>query len=223
MKYALFLSLLTLSLPVAAETLVLVDKPLDSPTAESRVFPPEPSERFSYIDGSIGAWSDSGKIRLTYDGGFGVKSTGGLNAEIVTAADKYYSISVNNITLRGISGDALTARQIESLVFTADIRMPAGRRIELQLMPMLPDDMKRQAYPSRIVLANLVGTGDFVRVNLTGAKANQKSREAFLGAFRTAALNGRNEVVFHISLHLDAGWQVGDTLQIDNLKLTLER
>jgi hypothetical protein len=155
-------------------------------------------------DGGAQCAGIGGDDRL-FGGGYGTGGSGGLYVEVVKPATVYMQVNY----------DRLPALQLGF-----DAKLPAGSRLEFYLMPILPKEWSKRAWPGRLPLGEVVCTGEFKTYALT--PANAVAAENFLKLIQEHGLNhGATEfkVTLGFKLLPLAKWTVGSSLQLDNLRL----
>ncbi len=132
-------------------------------------------------------------------------------------------MNYDRVTLFKGDPAALTLEQLRALQLRFDAKIPAGNKLEIYCMLIVPKEWKQQAWTGRLPLGEVAGTGDFKSYELSGASASATALQAFLAlAQKHGSENGVLELKVNIAFKLVPikDWPAGSGFEFDNLFLT---
>lgn len=206
-----------------AQTRSLVDATFNNvTTARTAVYPPSQGTRFREVDSGFSGWSGGGQLQLSVAPGYGTNGTGGVHLEIVKEG-KFYQAAFQRLSFPMLQPGRVIREPLQSLRFSVDAKIPAGKEVIVYLSVDVPKDIMAEApWSKRLVLGTLRGTDTYKTYAFSGAEIPEDTLNIFINFIRDLQLNGMQETVCSLILHLDpAGWSAGDGLLLDNVKLTV--
>lgn len=205
----------------AADVDSLLSADFEKPTELTYNFPPLPGEKWSGpLDNRLSVTSNNGQAKIMFGGGYGAASSGGLYVEVVKPATVYMQVNYDRLQVFSGELSGLTLARVQALQLGFDAKIPAGSKLEIYLMPILPKDWGKRAWAGRLPLGEVAGTGEFKTYTLV--PTNAVAAENFLKLIQEHGLNnGATEfkVTLGFKLLPLAAWTVGSSLQLDNLHL----
>jgi hypothetical protein len=215
---ARYLAVCTLTGCLHAAT--VVDETFESPTEATYRYPTSAGEYPGYHSNFSG-WAGGGIISVTYGRGFGLNASGGLLCKVEQPATNFMPITLQKVILPFSDPSYVTRDQLKTYQLEFDAKIPEGKSLSVYLAPKGPKEMASVEWGSRLIFGKIVGTGTYQRYVLPGSAITEQSRTAFLQFCRDAFLNGteKTEVSVTWLFTKDQPWTIGDTIQLDNLKL----
>ena len=212
---ALGYSLGQLALP--AQTLFRED--FERPSGKTYTYPGPPNSGYRALaNGKLDAWSSGGELKLAELEGVGAGNSGGIRVTVTKPTDQFHVVTLNDISL-GVTGDAIKAEDIVSLLVEFAARFPKNKSLAVALLPEgdFPDSAK---WDNRLILPLIYGVGDdaFETFTFKGTEFDTDSVEKFIMLVRN-----RKEKLVKVKLQWvlnnAATWQVGEGFGVDELEI----
>jgi hypothetical protein len=224
MKTTSFLGFLALSAAsLSAAPAVIFEDAFERPNDVTYFFPAPENTPLRYHN-KFSAWTRDGVLSVTYGQRVGTKDSGGMLLTINKVSEVFMFMAQNDVALPITDPAYTTVEQIKTYTLSFDAKIPLGKRVEVSIEPNIYDPATRErGMASRLILASLTGTGEYVTYTLPVSKVPDDVVRTFLQYLRDASLNGQEKLLVGIRWTLlgrSQVWANGDTIQLDNIKLT---
>ncbi|MCS6243869.1 MAG: hypothetical protein H2172_08455 [Opitutus sp.] len=215
------LQLLTLGyslglLALPAQTLLRED--FNRPSGKTYTYPGPPNSGYRALaNGKLDAWSSGGELTLAELEGVGAASSSGIRVTVTQPTDEFHVVTLNDISL-GVTGVAIKAEDIRSLLLKFSARFPKVKSLAVALLPEgnFPDSAK---WDNRLILPLAFGGGDvFKTFTFKGTEFDNDSVNKFIELVRS-----REEKVVKVKLQWVLNnasiWQIGDGFALDEIEI----